>query len=294
MKTPLAIIVAVILGCNYSAMANPLPKIIAHRGGQDNWPPNTACAFKNNIQAGVDAIELDVQVTKDGMVVLYHPEDLKDQTTTTGKIADKTAAEVTALDSTRNYTGPKDYLTQCTPDEVKIPTLVGILKQFPTTTFVIDLKSLPAEPLVQAIAREVPKADLKRITFYSTNKEHLDAVAKLLPNATRFEERTKTFDRLLASAGANQCTIPNKSSYVGFELVRELNICEKFKLGDNCFKTPFQMWTPSSVACTEQMTQSAKIILFGIDTPDAYKKAWELGAYGVYSNNPKALLKYRK
>ncbi len=286
--------VAILLAWHASAFgAHPLPKIIAHRGGPNNWPPNTVCAFKNDIKNGVDAIELDIQVTKDGEVVLYHPEDLQEQTSVAGKIADKTAAEVTSIDSSLKYKGPTDYRTACTPEELRIPKLVDILKQFPKTTFIIDLKSLPAEPLVKALARDVPKADLARLTFYSTNAEHLLALDKYLPQAHHFEDRAQTFDRLISLSGTHKCTVPNKTPYVGFELFRELEICEKFKLGGNCWKTPFEMWTPESIQCTASMTEGAKVILFGIDTVEAYQKAWQLGAYGVYSNNPNALIEFR-
>jgi hypothetical protein len=83
-------------------------------------------------------------------------------------------------------------------------------------------------------------------------------------------------------------------AYVGFELFRDLDICEKFKLGGNCYKTPFEMWSQESMECTRTMTSSAKVILFGVDTPEAYEKARQLGAYGVYSNDPNALLEYRR
>lgn len=274
-------------------MAPPLPKIIAHRGGPANWPPNTICAARKALEAGVDAIELDVQVSRDDDVVLYHPDDLSDQTASSGKVADKTTLELTDLGSAAKYQGPPDYQKACASEELKIAKLTDVLQKFPNATFVIDLKSLPAEPLVKALARQVPKDDLKRLVFYSTNTEHLVALDKYLPQAVHFEARAKTFDRLVTYAGTHQCTLPNKASYVGFELFRDLEICEKFKLGGNCRKTPFEMWSRESMDCTATMTSSAKVILFGVDTPEAYEKARQLGAHAVYSNNPKALLKYR-
>lgn len=274
-------------------MAPPLPKIIAHRGGPTNWPPNTICAVRKDLEAGADAIEIDVQVSRDGDVVLYHPEDLSEQTAASGKVADKTTLELINLDSTAKYKGSSEYQQSCTPEELKIAKLTEVLQKFPNTTFFIDLKSLPAEPLVKALANQIPKADLKRLVFYSTNAEHLVALDKYLPQAVYFEDRAKTFDRLVTYAGTHQCTLPNKASYVGFELFRELEICEKFKLGGNCRKTPFEMWSHESMGCTDTMTSSAKVILFGIDTTEAYEKARQLGAYAVYSNNPKGLLEYR-
>lgn len=275
-------------------MVQPLPKIIAHRGGANEWPPNTICAFRHEIETGVDAIELDVQLTSDGAIVLYHPEDLAEQTVVTGKIADRSLADVVTLDASAKYRGPPDFRQTCAPDEIKIPKLSDVLIRFPDTTFFVDLKSLPAEPLIKAIANDVPGKDLKRLVFYSTNSEHLIALAKYLPQASHFEERSTTFSRLVTFAGTRQCTLPDKTPYIGFELFRDLDVCEKFKLGGNCLKTSFEMWSPESMSCSANMTQSAKSVLFGIDTPEAYEKAWKLGAYGVYSNNPRVLIEWAR
>lgn len=275
-------------------MALPLPKIIAHRGGPDNWPPNTLCAMRHDLDAGTDAIELDVQVTSDGVAVVYHPEDLSEQTTSSGRIANRTAAEVTALNASSKYKGPSDYQTACTPDELKVPRLADMLRRFPNATFFVDLKSLPAAPLVKAIARDVPKTDLKRLVFYSTNAEHIAALKKAIPQAVHFEDRATTFNRLIDVAATHTCSLPGKSFYAGFELFRNLEVCEKFKLGGNCRKSAFEMWSPESMACTARMTESARIVFFGIDTPALYEKARQLGAFAVYSNNPMALLDYRK
>ncbi|MGB9730275.1 MAG: glycerophosphodiester phosphodiesterase [Thermoprotei archaeon] len=51
--------------------------IISHRGGAGLFPENTLLAFKKSIELGVDLIETDVQVTKDGIPIALHDEDLK-------------------------------------------------------------------------------------------------------------------------------------------------------------------------------------------------------------------------
>lgn len=56
-------------------MTKPLQ--IAHRGGAGLWPENTMAAFTRAIDAGADGIELDVHLTKDGVLVVHHDESLK-------------------------------------------------------------------------------------------------------------------------------------------------------------------------------------------------------------------------
>ncbi len=50
---------------------------IAHRGGAGLRPENTLAAFSNALDLGVDGFELDVHVTKDGTVVVFHDDALK-------------------------------------------------------------------------------------------------------------------------------------------------------------------------------------------------------------------------
>ncbi|HCJ76546.1 glycerophosphodiester phosphodiesterase family protein [Thermoguttaceae bacterium LCP21S3_D4] len=51
-------------------------KNIAHRGFSGKYPENTMLAFEKAIEAGCDGIELDVQLSKDGIPVIVHDERL--------------------------------------------------------------------------------------------------------------------------------------------------------------------------------------------------------------------------
>lgn len=49
-----------------------MPQCIAHRGYKAKHPENTMAAFRGAVDAGVHAVETDVQITKDDVVVLSH------------------------------------------------------------------------------------------------------------------------------------------------------------------------------------------------------------------------------
>ena len=49
--------------------------VMAHGGGQGYYPSNTMSAFLNSYNLGVDVLEMDVQMTKDGILVLRHGEN---------------------------------------------------------------------------------------------------------------------------------------------------------------------------------------------------------------------------
>ena len=57
-----------------------MTKNFAHRGFSGKYPENTMLAFQKAIEVGADGIELDVQLTKDGEVVIIHDETI-DRTT---------------------------------------------------------------------------------------------------------------------------------------------------------------------------------------------------------------------
>ena len=50
---------------------------IAHRGGARLWPENTLYAFAQAARAGCDGAELDLQLTRDGRLVVFHDYRLK-------------------------------------------------------------------------------------------------------------------------------------------------------------------------------------------------------------------------
>jgi phosphatidylglycerol phospholipase C len=90
------------------------PQCIAHRGYKAKHPENTMGAFRGAVNAGAHAIETDLQVTKDDVVVLSHDSDLKRCFGQDIKIADK------------NWEDIKDYRTVQKPHE-RLPQLADLL-----------------------------------------------------------------------------------------------------------------------------------------------------------------------
>lgn len=69
-------------------------KVVAHRGYSGKYPENTMLAFEKAAEAGCDEIELDVQLTKDGTVVVIHDETIDRVTNGTGFVRDYTCEEL--------------------------------------------------------------------------------------------------------------------------------------------------------------------------------------------------------
>lgn len=78
----------------------------AHRGYSAKYPENTLLAFRKAIDAGCDGIVINVQLSRDGFVVVFHDETLERTTNGKGAVADYTLQELQALNAGAGQTIP--------------------------------------------------------------------------------------------------------------------------------------------------------------------------------------------
>lgn len=76
----------------------PAPHVIAHRGASADAPENTLPAFQRALELGVDGVELDVQLSRDGVLVVFHDATLDAKTDRTGRVCDHSARELQGAD----------------------------------------------------------------------------------------------------------------------------------------------------------------------------------------------------
>ncbi len=102
----------------------------AHRGASEYFPENTILSFDNGIKMNANGIETDVQITKDGVLVLFHDDTLDRVTGESGSIKDYTYSEL------QNFWVKKGNFKD------KIPTLEEFLLRYKDSqlTFAIELK----------------------------------------------------------------------------------------------------------------------------------------------------------
>lgn len=112
-----------------------MTKNIAHRGFSRKYPENTMLAFRKAVEAHCDAIELDVQMSRDGELMIFHDEELNRTTDGTGFLKDYSRSELLTLDA------GKLFLTR--EEVTRIPTLEEYLTFISETNIetVIELKN---------------------------------------------------------------------------------------------------------------------------------------------------------
>jgi glycerophosphoryl diester phosphodiesterase len=117
---------------------------ISHRGEHLERPENTLPAFKEAIRAGADFIEVDVQTTSDGKLVLSHDATVDRCTNGTGRVSDMTFEQVEALDAGIKK-GPQFAGT-------KVPTFAEVLDLARGKIGIyVDIKNASAQDLVSHI-----------------------------------------------------------------------------------------------------------------------------------------------
>jgi glycerophosphoryl diester phosphodiesterase len=115
-------------------MSGPAPlRLFAHRGISARYPENTLAAFAAAHAEGCSAIELDVQLTRDERLVVFHDDDLKRMTGNPTRIDQLTYDEVLAFD-VGSWKAPAFR-------GARVPTLAQVAEAFPHGLINIELKS---------------------------------------------------------------------------------------------------------------------------------------------------------
>jgi glycerophosphoryl diester phosphodiesterase len=133
--------------------------IQGHRGARALFPENTLEGFLAAAALGVEAFELDVAMTADGVIVVSHDPALNPDITRDGSgawltqrgplIHTLTHAALTAFDVGRIRPGSRTsalFPGQTPCDGARIPTLAGVLAALPHARFTIEVKTNPAHP----------------------------------------------------------------------------------------------------------------------------------------------------
>ena len=113
---------------------------MAHRGASAHAPENTLEAFRLAVESGAGGLELDVHLTRDGHVVVIHDPTLDRTTNRTGAVSEMTLDELREPDAGHNFS-PDGSTLPYRGLNLRIPTLVEVLREFPGVAVNIDMKA---------------------------------------------------------------------------------------------------------------------------------------------------------
>lgn len=125
-------------GAYYRGVDRPL--VIAHQGGDGVWPGDTMYAFEQAFSIGVDVLEMDAHITKDGRIVLMHDEEVDRTTDGTGLIEDLTLEEIKQLDAAYGWSIDEGVTFPFRGQGIQVPALDELFEAFPQMRYVIEIK----------------------------------------------------------------------------------------------------------------------------------------------------------
>ena len=156
--------------------------IVAHRGASRQAPENTMEAFRLGVEAGADAIELDVHLTADGQLAVIHDDTLDRTTDRTGAVSSLAMDQIREADAGARFVRPDDAGYPYRGRGLRVPTLPEVLAWLPDDMgLVVEIKArAAADAVVEAVRSHVVRAE-GRLSVISFDEATIERVRELDP-----------------------------------------------------------------------------------------------------------------
>jgi glycerophosphoryl diester phosphodiesterase len=249
-------------------------QVHGHRGARAMRPENTLPAFEYAIAAGVDALELDMAVTKDNVLVVSHDPELRGPVcsgpTEKAVIHELTLAQVRQWDCGGKQ-NPGFPNQQAVPG-TKMPTLDEVFALAPKGKFLfnIETKSFPNRPEVTP-----PPEEFARMVLASIRKHHLEARVVV----QSFDFRTLVAMKKLApeiQLSALYSGAPKDFVALGKES------------GAQTVSPVASLVTPEQVKAAH--AAGLKVLPWTVNTPQEWERLVNANVDGIISDDPAALI----
>ena len=249
--------------------ANP---VIGHRGAAAEVPENTLPSFLRAIEQGVDAIELDVQVTADDVPVVMHDPTADRTTSGAGAIQAMSWRKVRELDAGFRFTPDRGATFPYRDRGIRVPSVEEVLSAIPEDMpLIIEVKAIHAQWPLRRILERFNAA--RRAIVASFERSALGAFTD--PPFIRGASRRDVLELMArTAAGLNPGRVHYRAIcapnlYYGVPIPVGAILRGAKQLG-----APVHFWTVD-------------------DAPEA-RRLWQRGASGIISNAPGRILEERR
>ena len=234
------------------------PLVFAHRGGAALAPENTMVAFDNGLALRADGLELDVHLSRDGVVMVHHDHTLDRTTNQHGLIGQHTAAELARADAGWHFRARDEYPFR--GRGIGVPTLAEVLARYPDMRIIIELKTGRAE-LARAVVAVIRAADaVNRVCVGSFDGRGLRIVRSLEPAIATSGARREVLWSLLRAwcrcslTGVSYCgyQVPERSGLARVVSRAWVNAAHHAGLG-------VHVWT------VDRPEDALRLVEFGVD-----------------------------
>lgn len=223
------------------------PIAIAHRGGALEQPENSMRAFEAAIRLGYTYLEIDAQVTSDGVVVAFHDAALDRVTDLKGAIEKRTYLEVSAA----RVSGTEP-----------IPMLQDVLAAWPNAQFNIDVQS---DAVVLPLARVLRIADcLSRVCLASASAKRLDLMREIFGDRLCTALAPGELSRLQrATMGLPQARFAGRCAQLPERMT--LGGVLPWRLSERFLASAHKLGIPVHVATINEAQDMERLIELGVD-----------------------------
>lgn len=148
------------------------PLVISHRGCGGHAPENTLAGVRKAIELGADAVEIDVQISADGVPIVIHDSTVDRTTDGTGSVQMATLEELQRLNATATYSG--------WPRRERIPTLGEVVQETRgQILLVIEIKHVDIEGAVLEVIRM--NGAVENVWIWSTHPQVVGQLRQYQP-----------------------------------------------------------------------------------------------------------------
>jgi glycerophosphoryl diester phosphodiesterase len=142
-------------------------RLYAHRGASAERPENTLPAFERALECGADALELDVHLTRDGVVIVSHDDSGERMTGSRIRWSEVDLADVQRLDAGWGFIAP-DGTRPYAGQGITIPTFDDVLARFPGVPLNVDIKGNPPATIVELVRKHNAEERVTLAAFETT------------------------------------------------------------------------------------------------------------------------------
>ncbi len=168
-------------------MSFPL-RLIGHRGAARERPENTLPSFERALEIGVDVLETDVQMTRDGVVVVSHDDDGGRMAGVARPIRASTFDEVRSWDAGRGFRDGNGG-TSFAGCGVAVPSFEEVLTRFPDAQLNVDIKPNDLRVVDAVLALLAAHRAQDRVTLASFHTRVIEAVRRKFAGPTVLAQR---------------------------------------------------------------------------------------------------------
>ena len=216
------------------------PLNFGHRGLAGEYPENTILSYQKAIEAGADILEMDVQLTSDNRLVVFHDDTLERMTNGSGILKEKSLTDIKKLNVGSEFipahTGGQN-IYPFKNAELKIPLLSEVFSEFPKCRFNIDIKQHEkkvSEALYETIKEFkltekvlVASDDYKTISYFRSISKNETATGASYREVAKFLLLKKL--NLLKHSRFEMDALQVPESYSGIRIITESFIREAHK-----------------------------------------------------------------